>query len=72
MTEPKLDYTQRLTLGVTTMQGKHSGKVLEVNVAHDDDCGVFNGRGCTCVPDILVELDGQPWTIDEEGVPHRA
>ena len=50
MTEPKLDYAQRLTLGVNSMQGgKHSGKVMSVDELHDDDCGVFIHRhnlGC--------------------------
>lgn len=68
----KLDYTQRLTLGVNSMQGgKHSGKVMSVDVLHDDDCGVFNGQSCTCVPDIRVEMDGEKWEIDDEGVPHK-
>ena len=44
---------------------------ITLDVLHDDDCGVFNGQSCTCVPDIRVEMDGEKWEIDDEGVPHK-
>ena len=29
-----------------------AGDIVHVEVRHDDDCGIFEGRGCDCAPEI--------------------
>lgn len=66
-----MNYSDRLTKGVLAIQKYQStaGEVVQVEVGHDDDCGVFNSRACTCVPEIQVKAGDRTWKIDEEGVP---
>ena len=28
------------------------GEVVQVEVRHDDDCGIFEGRPCDCEPEV--------------------
>ena len=67
----KLDYMQRLTLGVTTAKEKLPKAVLITEVAHDSWCGINKGNNCTCTPDITIRLDSRTFEIDEEGVLHE-
>ena len=67
----KLDYVQRLTLGVTTAKDRFSNGVFEVNVAHEDWCDIFKNQACSCVPDISITVDNKKFTIDEDGVLHE-
>lgn len=35
------------------------GVVVHANVAHDDDCAALHGGpGCTCDPEVSLEVDG--------------
>jgi hypothetical protein len=67
-----MNYQDRLTKGVLAIQKYQStaGEVVEVNVGHDDDCGVFSEEDCTCVPEIHVKAGDRTWRIDEDGVPY--
>jgi hypothetical protein len=60
-------YLERLVLASAAMTVV-PGTVSHTFVEHDGCCGVYRGRGCTCVPDIrthnadgsidVIELDG--------------
>lgn len=69
--EIRMNYSDRLAAGVLAIQKYQStaGEVVQVEVGHDDDCGVFDGRACTCVPDIHIKAGDRTWRIDEEGSP---
>ena len=42
-------------------------------IEHDDWCGIFQGRGCTCTPDIRCHnADGTIDTIEPDGSVARA
>ncbi len=30
------------------------GSIQSIEVAHDDDCGIFNGGLCNCDPDVRL------------------
>lgn len=66
-----MNYSDRLTKGVLALQKYQStaGEVVQVEVGHDDDCGVFSEGPCTCVPDIQLKAGDRTWRIDEEGSP---
>ena len=66
-----MNYQDRLAKGVLELQKYQStaGEVIQVEVGHDDDCGVFEKRDCTCTPDIHLKAGDRTWKIDEEGAP---
>ncbi len=36
------------------------GDVVEVNVEHDEDCGIFAGDPCDCEPAVLANTINEP------------
>ena len=67
----KLDYMQRLTLGITIAKEKWPVGVYMTEVAHDDWCNFYKGKECSCTPDINITIDDKKFYIDEEGVLHE-
>ena len=67
----KLDFMQRLTLGITTAKEKWPVGVYMTEVAHDDWCAFHKGKKCSCVPNINITIDDKKFYIDEEGVLHE-
>jgi len=67
----KLDYMQRLTLGITIAKEKWSTGVYMTEVAHDDWCNFYKNKPCSCTPDINITIDDKKFYIDEEGVLHE-
>ena len=64
----KLDYLQRLQLGILDLKDKYPYGVMVSNVHHDGDCGIFKKKKCNCDPEITLEVDGLKFRIDMEGV----
>lgn len=64
----KLDYIQRLTLGITTAKEKIPNGVFITEVSHDSWCKIYKGKNCSCTPDIDITIDDKKFYIDEEGV----
>jgi len=66
-----MNYQDRLAKGVLELQKYQStaGEVIQVEVGHDDDCGVFSNKDCTCVADIHLKAGDRIWKIDEDGAP---
>lgn len=67
----KLDYMQRLTLGIMALQKDFPPGVTVTSIEHDAKCGVFKDNACSCVPDINLTVNGTKFEIDEEGVLHE-
>ena len=56
-------YVPRI-VAILEENGFRPGKVYEIEVAHDDWCEALNGgTRCTCVPDVVVRLDGKSFTV---------
>jgi len=66
----KLDYIQRLTLGVTFAKENLPAGFHETQVFHDEWCAIFDGKKCSCIPDINVTINNKKFYIDEDGVLH--
>ena len=64
----KLDYMQRITLGITTAKQNFPTGVCTTEVSHDDKCKIFKNKTCSCVPDIFLTINGAKYQIDDEGV----
>lgn len=64
-----MNYQDRLTTGVQRLQRIHDtrGSVAQVNVGHENGCGVWEEKECTCTPDITIDVDGSVYMIDEKG-----
>ena len=59
-------YVPRI-VAILEENGFRPGKVYEIEVAHDDWCEALNGgKGCTCVPDVIVRLDGKSFRVLEQ------
>jgi hypothetical protein len=41
---------------------------LQAAIEHDDRCGLFQGQGCSCCPNISVVTPSGVVVIDEHGV----
>lgn len=67
----KLDYMQRLTLGITFAKEKWPLGIYMTEVAHDDWCAFYKGKKCSCVPDINITIDNKEFYVDEEGILHE-
>ena len=67
----KLDYMQRLMLGVMALEKQFPKGVVGTFVSHDDDCAMNKAMKCSCVPDIHIEISDKIFDIDEEGVLHE-
>jgi hypothetical protein len=65
-----MNYQDRLAKGVLELQKYQStaGGVIQVEVGHDDDCGVFSNKDCTCIPDIHLKAGDRTWKVGEDGV----
>jgi hypothetical protein len=64
-----MNYQDRLTTGVQRLQRIHDtrGSVAQVNIGHEEGCGALSGKGCSCTPDITLDVDGSVYMIDEKG-----
>jgi hypothetical protein len=69
----KLDYIQRLTLGIAIAKKKLPTGVYATEISHDDWCEFYKGKSkkCSCIPDIKITIDDKKFYIDEEGVIHE-
>jgi hypothetical protein len=45
--------------------------LAEVQVMHEDLCGIFRNAPCNCDVDMSVTVDGKKYFIDEEGEKHE-
>jgi hypothetical protein len=66
----KLDYNQRIMLGMEMSGKTFESKIISFSVQHDSRCPALKGGKCSCTPDISLNADGKEYTIDEEGVLH--
>jgi hypothetical protein len=45
--------------------------VADVQVMHEDLCGIFRKAPCNCDVDMSVTVEGKKYFIDEEGDKHE-
>ena len=45
----------------------HDYDVTLMDVAHDDDCAIYLGRGCSCKPDISFVKGGKRFYLMKNG-----
>jgi hypothetical protein len=43
------------------------GTVGRVTVQHDDGCGIWDERGCSCVPEISISHGDDVAVVDTDG-----
>jgi len=67
----KLNYMQRLTLGITFAKEKWPMGIYMTEVDHDDWCKFHKGKECSCTPDINITIDDKKFYVDEEGILHE-
>ena len=44
-----------------------AGAVAHVFVAHDSNCGIYNGNDCDCDPDITIKTQQGPVMVQKDG-----
>jgi hypothetical protein len=64
--KPQTGYMHRLL--AARFNGSLPDGVFATSVQHDNWCQIYQGRACTCVPDITAVDGDTVVTIDESGV----
>lgn len=68
----RLDYMQRIHLGIGLIkQEQGEGVVVQAEVAHDKGCKLSSKTPCSCLPDVVLKVNGANYEVDEGGYPKR-
>lgn len=68
----RLDYMQRIHLGIGLIkQEQGEGVVVQAEVAHDKGCKLSTKVPCSCLPDVVLKVNGANYEVDEGGYPKR-
>ena len=66
----RLDYLQRIDLGMGLVKQQHgTGIAIMAEVSHDDHCKLSKKNPCNCSPDVVLRVNGIKYDVDADGYP---
>jgi len=65
----RLDYLQRIDLGLGLVKQQHGNVAILAEVSHDDHCKLSKKNPCNCSPDVVLRVNGIKYDVDEDGYP---
>jgi hypothetical protein len=66
----RLDYLQRIDLGMGLVKQQHgTGIAILAEVSHDDHCKLSKKNPCNCSPDVVLRVNGIKYDVDADGYP---
>ena len=66
----RLDYLQRIDLGMGLVKQQHgTGVAVLAEVSHDDGRKLSKKNPCNCAPDVVLRVNGIKYDVDLDGYP---